>query len=288
MGKACLLYDDIVEGAIAWATSEQPTLPLSNATTANRRKVWQSLPGANPVTLAFDAGADQVVDVLALLETNLSATGLYRVQTAGSRDFSPASYDSGWLSPGGALDSQSRQLVHVLPTGSISGGAMPHLLREDGGFVLREDGTSKILLEEAGHYVGISLDDASLAYHEVGKVIAGPLARPGRNFSHGWQWVARDLSQLSQALGGASYADLRQILRGVDVAFENLTDAEARGFAYQILTQAGSSRPVLVVLDPDSTALGRDTIWGRVESDLAVVFTDPGRRAHRLRVIERY
>jgi hypothetical protein len=288
MGKACLLYADIIDAATAYASSEQATLPAANAVGASRRKVWRSAPGVNPVTIAFDAGAAFTVDVVTALETNLSAAGQFRVQTGGSRDFSPASYDSGWLpASSGALDLPTRQLVHVLTSRSSSDGTHPYLLREDGSYVLREDG-SKILLEESGYYVGISLDDASLPYHEIGKVVAGALSQPGFNYSWGWQWIARDLSQIATAIGGASYADLRTILRGVDVTFEALTDAEARDFAYQILMQNGSSRPLLVILNPASASLGRDTVWGRNEAELAVVFTDPGRRAHRLRVIERY
>lgn len=258
MAKAKLLYQNRAEGATASASSSNAGTAASQLVTPNRRKVWRAVSGINPVSFTLDLGAAYDIDVVAVLETNLTAAGTRRVRLSNASNFSPTTYDSTAEAPAEELNTTYKQLVHLLPSTVTS------------------------------RYIKVDLDDAAVSYHEAGLAIAGALTQVGRNYKDGWSWLARDLSEVAQSVGGATYVSRRPILRGLDLLFESLTHAEGRGLATNIATINGNSRPILVVLDPASTDLGRDTIWGLPEGELAVVFSNSAVSALRLRVFERY
>lgn len=259
MANVAFLVDDVAAAGTASASSSVGSLPGSRLLTAGPRDVWRGASGVTSLNVTVDLGVAKAIDAVALLFTNLSASGTRRVRVSNNSDMSSASYDTTQAAPAtGELDIVTRQLVHVLPATAT------------------------------GRYVRVNLVDATLSYHEAGKFIAGALVRPARNFAHGRSWDAEDPSRISRAYGGAEFIDLREIRRILELELPALTPAEAEAFGYDLLTRLGSSQPFLTILDPAGAAVARNTVWGRCERPPKLAYPNVAMRRQVLRILERF
>lgn len=244
-----------------WSTdSAVSTLPVDNLKTESRRKVWRSVAtGTTGAYAQCDFGSALSVDVVAFLGVNWSTGATVAIKSSANSDMSSpdvnVSLSSSGLTP--YLDTTTKQFVYPLSATS------------------------------ARRYWRVTVTDTSLSYIEAGKAILGPAIVPTINFAPEWRWLSEDLSTVQRTIGGETYVNVRSIARGVEIEFRAMTAAEATGIAYTILREHGLSKPLLVVLNHDSTAIARDSIWGLAQEPSEIPYSSGVLRGLRLRVIER-
>lgn len=255
MANGAIMTADLASAGTFSAGSQVVSLPAANLGTAALAQVWRSN-GSNSTNVQVDLGTALACGAIALLFCNLTAAATFRVRTSNNSNMSSPDIDSGTIGVSGYLNTTTRQLVYPFAAASTR------------------------------RYIRIDLADATLVYIEAGKLVAGPVSQPGKNYAHGWRWGAVDPSASGTSIGGQDWAALRRIKRKVDVTFPALTDAEARGYAYDVETAIGQARPVLFMLDTASSDRGRDSIWGCNRAGSGVGFPHPGIRDHSLSLIE--
>jgi hypothetical protein len=120
----------------------------------------------------------------------------------------------------------------------------------------------------SARYVRVDLTSPSVC--RAGRLFIGELHGFGINFSWGWsrKWI--DPSDRKKTEGGQTRINRREKYRAFAVSFEFLSDAEASGFTDDIDRINGLTDDVLLIADPDSADIERDSIWGLM-TDLSPV-----------------
>lgn len=233
MAKGRILYEDYVQryGTVT-AGSAATSAPAANLRDSQLAVKWRSQTGTNSTYVLADLGAQRSIDAVGLIATNLTAaaTRRVRISTTDSTGAAGDAHDSGTGSAG--VDPLYSTMLRLLPS------------------------------PVTGRYVRIDITDASLQYLEAGRFLVGLCWRPTYNYRLGWTAQAVDDAQVATTWGGADWRDGRAVRRRIRAELL-LTRAEFDTHGQAIL-RLGGSRDVLFVLDPDSSNLGRDSIFGRI------------------------
>jgi hypothetical protein len=123
----------------------------------------------------------------------------------------------------------------------------------------------------SGQYLRIDLADLSGDYVEMGRVFAGTVTEFDINFTYDWPITTVDRSLKNKTRGGQTQTFPDNIYRTIDVTFKFLSETERYGIVETIDRINGQHIDVLFVMDPDSTNLSRDFIWGLINTPTAVV-----------------
>lgn len=216
--------------------SWRASLPLNNLKTFDPKQVARSTndSAANTV-FVLDHGSAVDIDLVALINHNLTAAGTARVRVGPSASGASALIDQ------------------TLTAGDFGTDEPASLF-----YINAETVTAR--------YVRWDITDESnpAGYVQIGRHIVGPVFQPAVNVGDGAQIEWIDDSRLSRANDGTQYADLKPKRRRLSGSFDMLSSAESFDEIFDMQRICGVTVPMFAVYDPSLTgsALQRVSIYG--------------------------
>lgn len=251
MARAAFGYRDLALAGTITASHETALNPATLLQDPHVARKWRGTTASE--SLVLNLGSLQSIDTAALIgcsglfgdtERNLSTAALTRVRvsTADGTGAAGDAYDSdsGGASAG-RIDQNYGKLIYRLPAPVI------------------------------GRYVRIDLAESGATFVEAGILSVYLSTQVAINFQPGFSALHVDLSRKTKALGGQTHVDLNNRTRSFDVNFEFLSAAERNGFVEDMAIVNGEHENVLLIFNPDSTNLGRDSAFGLIEKHQAIV-----------------
>lgn len=104
---------------------------------------------------------------------------------------------------------------------------------------------------ELVRYVLVQVRGDGVFLPQFARAVAGLRCQPGRNFSFGVARGVNDLGSVEFAPRGAFLRRNAAKRRTLGLTWQYVTEAEAEGFGIPLVEQAGTTRCVLAVIDPD-------------------------------------
>lgn len=257
MAKIIIGHSDRILDKFVQASSFALGYPPENVGTSQPSQPWRTQNGVTSAYFLLDFGSLQSIDCVAAIATNLSAAATWRVRlsTVDTTGAAGNAHDSGIISAG--INTTYRMAVRVFSSTA------------------------------SGRYFRIDFTDASLPYLEIGRAFAGVAFKPTTNFAFGARYEFTDHSKRFDGEGGRSWILRDAVQRGVSFTLDWVTDAERNSHGFNLAVFNGRFRDVLIVLDPASTDLGRDSIFGLLEEAPAWEMHFPGYNTSSFRVMER-
>lgn len=227
MGNAALLYRNLADEATIAVSSQLATAAGSLVQNEHVARKWRSESSGD--WLLADLGALVSLDTVAVM--GLTATQ-YRVRLSSSDPTGAAGdiRDTGTLS----VDQAYLQAIALLD------------------------------VPASARYLRVDLTNAGGAYVEAGRLVAGLRNLFEINFSFDWSIGYVDPSIATKTRGGQTQVSREQSYRQVSLSFDFMRQTDRYGFVEEADRLNGIKDDVLLILDEDSTALPRDSIWGRV------------------------
>lgn len=256
--KPAIGYADRIVAATVTASSQVSTLPATHLQHPHVSRVWRTGAAVTSAYILADLGASYAIGWTAVAGLNLSATGTVRVRlsTVDTTGAAGNAYDSGVISPGG-VDPAYRLFAHLLPS------------------------------SPTGRYLRLDFDDATLDYIEAGRWWAGTALRAARSHDYGLRRVAQDLGARTVAETGQVWVEERGKRRGVQLEFNGLNQEEFEEHLEVLQRTHGLGDDMMVMLNDETTNVGRDTYIGTVESPLDLSLPSFRRWSLGLTVYER-
>jgi hypothetical protein len=198
------------------------------------------------VAIIASYAANQSFDSVALLNTNLTAAGIVRIRTFAT--LSDANSATGAL-----YDSN--------PGGSTAGQVDPNY---KSAIVLASS------VQTGWKALRIDLVDLSLTYLEAGFLFIGTRTQFTYNYDYGATRTVVDPSEHKTTRGGQTKIIAKPKFRRWDFNIGTMTETQRWSVAEAIDLANGISSPILFFMDPSSTNLGRDTIFGLLQESSPV------------------
>jgi hypothetical protein len=237
---AAFCFSNAADTASITASSSLPLTPPSNLQTDHVGQKWRA--ETDTVSLTITLAAATTIDTMGLFGLKaLSSAGVdltssfvtrMRASLTDTSAVDGAVYDSG--SAAGRVSSYYNNLVCLM-----DGSASARYLRYD-------------------------LSCAGAAYIEAGFTMIGLRNQVGINFAHGATDAPIDPSVVTTSRSGADFIDQRNAYREWNFTFEALNETERYGWVADLDYLIGARKNVMVIRDPSSTNLGRDTLLGRI------------------------
>lgn len=252
MANAAVLWTNLADAddAVITADSEATTMPVSRLQTEHVRKGYRSV--GTPAAIICDLGESKTIDTVALLGMFSATTGEPMGPTSTVRLRISTADATG--AAGDALD-----------TGTLTFGSQWFDYRY-GAFVYAGD-------EVSGRYVRIDVDDPGAGYVDAGRLVIGCRTAFATNFipnsARGWN----DYSSVSRSQGGQKHFDRRPKARTLDINFDAVTATEWAAVVEEIDRDKGITEDMLWIIDPSSTNVARDSIWGTMVDISPSIFT---------------
>ncbi len=241
MSNIAVAWNNLALTATLTAASEAANMLVGKLQQKDTRRNWRS--GAVTSTSIFiDFGSAQSIDTLALLNTNLLADGTYRLRLSiADPTCVTAAYDSGTIA--GAVDPNYKNLIHLAPA-----------------------------VQAGNRYARLDLSQPTVAtYLEAGFLFVGLRTSFAYNYAYGAQITQVDPSIQKPTKGGQTNVMFRNKFRRWELPFDFITKVQRWSLVEQIDLLNGVSLPVLFILDPSSSNLGRDSIFGLITESSPVV-----------------
>jgi hypothetical protein len=239
MTNAAVAFVNSADTGIITGSSEAALAPFLNLKNKHVRRRWVgTITGTEHIIV--DLGASIAWDTLALLGTNLDATATTRVRGSNSDPTGAAGeiYDSG--SSAGRIDASYGALIILRPSSTAS------------------------------RYVRIDLSQTATVI-KAGRLFIGMRTLVAVNFSAGWSRSWIDSSRRTEGVSGLVFDDVLDTYKVIDVSFDALSEAERNGFVETIDRSIGTHGDFLFIENPDSSNLGRDSVWGFLDTQSPVV-----------------
>jgi hypothetical protein len=257
MARCAIGYGDRVQAAAALtATSERADSPASWLRTDDLTQTWRAAAGVTSTTITVDFGRAEPIGWVAFGNAGFASPTLrFRLSLTDPTGAAGDAYDSGSLAFG-ALDQAYRKAIHLLPG------------------------------EASGRHLRVDVADAT---PEAGRLWAGRLWRPARNYAYPLEVVAADLSERRQADGGQVWVNRRSVRRGFRMTLPAVSKAEWETHLERLQRLTGATRDVLLCRDPDAPNLPRECVIGPPAEGQSVeaVFEDFGRYRASLPIDDR-
>ncbi len=236
--------------AAAWANiAGNGTLTTSSATTAmpitnlqqqDILRNWRS--GATTTaTVYLTFASNQSADTFSVLNTNLTAAGIVRV------GLYPTLTDAG----------AGTNVIYDSNSGSTPGQVDPNYKK---AVVLASS------VQTGWKTVRVDLTDTSLSYIEAGFLVVSTRTQYTYNYNFGATLTVVDPSVRKKTKGGQSRIMVRPKFYQADITVGFLTQTQRWNVVDAMDRANGASVPVLFILDPSSSNLSRDSIFGFIES----------------------
>jgi hypothetical protein len=256
MSNLAIAFPNLADSGTVTADTFVSLMPPSNLKDPHIARKWRGM--GTGFNIIADLGSVQSIDTVAMFGLNLTTVGSARVRASASDPTALSSllYDSSTLSS--PVDPNYKSLI-VLLSSAVS-----------------------------VRYVRVSLADTSLTYAEAGRIFIGKRTQFTNNFEPGWQMGYIDRSRIVESRAGQQFIDRDLSYRFVDLSFPLITEAERIGIVETLDREAGQRSDVLLLTNPASSNLGRDSIWGLIKSPQPTIQPHPTSYfAKRYRVEER-
>jgi hypothetical protein len=235
MATAVFAYQNLADSGTVSVSSALSLTPPARLTSQFPQIVKKCRNnGENTWAVITDLLSAQSVDLFALFGLNLTsaATAQFRFSSADSSGLAGDLYDSGIVA--GLVDAKY-------------------------GYLIR-----RIDAPVSARYARIDVAEAGVAYIEAGRNLIALSHQVGINFAPGWGRNRVDRTKNTETEDGVEYSDRRSRYRLWDLSFDFLSEDEANGFVEEMNYLNGETDDVLLISDPDSANLGRDSIYGRI------------------------
>lgn len=202
-------------GTVLSASSQVLTMPAANLLTPRLGAVWRSST-AGAQYAVVDLLAERQIDLAALVNSNLTAAGYWRVR-------------------GSLLDAGATSAL-TIDTGHV-GGIDP------------ARGLTLTGCKGRARYVRIDIQDATRPYLQAGHVYIGNGWQPRRNFAFDWRSGYVDVSTRILTEGGQIYVDERPARRREVIRLAYIDDDEVE-HARDLVREVRAGTDVLMDLRP--------------------------------------
>lgn len=245
MANAALLIDNVAENAALAASSQVLTMPASNLRTPHPSQRWRSLTAADFVVA--DKGSAIAADTVLICGLTCGAKAEVRLRLS-SIDATGAAGD-------------------ILDTGAIATGATAFDV-EYGAFLWLLPATA------AWRYTRFDITDPDAGYVEAGCLVEGVREAFTYNFAPGDTIQHVDRSRVSPTSSGMTLVWDDNTFRRLNLSINAVTTAQRFGLVERLDRVKGRKRNVLLIIDPDSSNLPRDSIYGLVTDQTPVAFSN--------------
>ncbi len=218
-------------------------------------KKWQV--NATSAYVVCDLGSVQSPDTLTVVGmSGASPTLRVRASTADSSGVAGDAYDSGSLS--GAWDSNYLPFVNLMT------------------------------LSAPARYFRIDIAEGGVPYIAAGRLAIGARAQFAINFQPGWERAWNDPTVKTIGRGGQTFDDLRDKYRSLNLTLDFMPEDDRWNIVEAIDLALGTSGDMLVMVDPSSSNLSRDSLWGYFDgidpvSEPVIVSDQRFRRTYKIR-----
>jgi hypothetical protein len=246
MASAALVIDNLADasaGAVVGASSQVLTMPVTNLQTPSPSERWRSLSSNDYFVL--DKGESIEADTVMVggLTCGPNATVRLRLSTL---DDSGATGD-------------------VLDTGNISNGDA-HFDIEYGMFLWR------LAAPAEWRYARFDISDPDATFVEAGCILDGLSEAMAYNFVPGGTFQHNDRSRVATTSSGITLTWPDNTYRSVNLSFDFVTATQRYGLVERLDRVKGIANNVLLITDPDSENLPRDSVWGLVTNPSPISF----------------
>ncbi len=271
-GNVLFVYDSVTDrpGTVLTASSEAH--PVENLIDIQPGVRWRATGKAGWIKADAGDGSKFEIDTVVLVAHNGTVIGTWRPRISDSVDLSAPLHDA-------RVDGVDPTLWQpAWGLGQNFGynlGGYPDLARQRHLTPIRVHRLGQVV---RGRVLGVDFADSTNAasYFEAGKIMAGVALQPRRNFRYGWSIrPAIDPSKVTKTDGGGVVIARYPAYREIDISIGHLDLDTALTAADDMIAKIGRTRPVVVVLFPDSASARqyRTALYGLLVSDAAIVGT---------------
>lgn len=243
MANAAIVIDNNADNGTVGASSQALTMPASNLRTPHPSERWRSL--SNTDWFVLDKGSAIAADTVMVcgLTCGPNATVRLRLSSIDATGVVGDVADSGVLANGGAnFDVLYGCFVYQLPS------PMP------------------------SRYLRFDIADPDAGFVEAGCVLDGLAESFAYNFAPGDSVQHVDRSRISPTSSGMTLVWDDNTFRRLSLSFNSITWAQRYGVIERLDRVKGRKRNVLLLTDPASTNLPRDSIYGLVTDQTPITF----------------
>lgn len=226
------------------------TLPLNNIKNRLLARVARSTDATFESTqIVIDLGQPRKIDVIGLVNHNISLGGKIIFEASNDEDFETIRYTLEVDAWQGVADGQ--WLIDTLEwendnywTGTLS-------QEEIEGFT--SISISLMQMSSPSRYWRIRIEDNQNPddFVQVGRIFIGPGVQPLINYSYGATLGFETSTGVEQSLSGAEFFDIREPVRVFRFILEHMKDDEAYANFLEMTRRAGIHGEILVIPDPD-------------------------------------
>lgn len=203
--------------------------PASNLNNDRMGRAWQCS-GTTNCYVVIDLGSAQTIDTVALLASNANAADTVRLRGAAT-----SAAVSGTSPPGAFLADQTFSAV----------------ASTDGNKRVHRNGI-KTFTGVSARYWRIDVTTTNTAF-SAGRLVLGSSLAAADNVDYGWDFEVVDLGKIDDSTLGIDDIRIGAKVLAYHWTWSWLTETEARGSLLDILAYAGTTRPILLCLDPAAT-----------------------------------
>lgn len=231
----------VAAGCTLTASSEASNMLVTKLQQEDTKRNWRT-GAATSATISIDLGSVKTFDAIGLFNTNLLADGTYRVR---------------------ASIADPTGVTNVWDTGTITGGVDPSY---------KDLIVLKATPLTTARYLVINLSQPTVAtYIEAGFLFIGLRTQFDYNYSWGDGRTRIDPSIQVKTQGGQTRLKIRPPFWQWDIPMGWITEVQKNGVIEQINLLNGRRLPVLFLMNPASTNLGKDSIFGLIQDSFPVV-----------------
>lgn len=246
MANAALLIDNLAENAAIGASSQALTMPASKLKTPHPSERWRSLSPAD--WFVADKGAAIAADTIFIGGLTCGANATVRLRLS-SIDATGIAGD-------------------ILDTGMVANLASPAFDLEYEAFLWL------LSAPAAWRYTRFDIADPDGTYVEAGCLVEGVREAFTYNFAPGDTVQHVDRSRVSPTASGLTLTWDDNSFRRLGLSFNAVTTAQRYGVVERLDRVKGRKRNVLLITDPASENLPRDSIFGLVTDQTPVAFSN--------------
>lgn len=232
--RAALVVDNLALAGRVAASSQEQAMPASNLLTPHTTERWRSM--VNSAFFVVDMGGQVIADTAMLkgLTAGIAASARCRLSSIDSTGAAGDGFDSGVAVNGSAnLDVDYGAAVWVL--------------------------TAPVTFR----YARFDIEDADASYVEAGSIIVGLREAFAYNFAPGGSIQYVDRSRVATTAAGLSLVEEDNWFRRIDLSFD-INEVQRYGVVERLDRVAGRRKSVLLLINPESSNLPRDAIFGLV------------------------
>jgi hypothetical protein len=241
VSNAVLATGALIDAATLSSTGTiSAALPLTNLQTMQPGEVCRFTDLSGMMVIA-DLGATTAVNLIALINHNLTSAATWRIRAADTEANLTASpgYDSGDVTVW-TLAGKPASATQFLSLAFYATAKSYRWWRIDITDAANPDG-----------------------FVDLGRLYIDAAFQPSRNLAYGWGVQIIDPSVQDQSLGGQTYVTERDVYRVLSFSLPYLTEDEAYEDAYELFRARGIKKDVLAIRNPDATThLHRQSVYG--------------------------